>query len=212
MPAAPFRPVVSRGSAPPFLAPASFRSRGWLGLRAAGSSARPAWRPARPLAPRLGLRSEPTRAGPGRPGRARPQPPSVRRPVPAPTRRRVGQLRGPGHHFASGSRRQRYPSATSVLRYSGNFGSVPVPQRKRSRGATSTACGAPSFEKSRRRPTLPGGCPPSTIGAGGLHFRVRNGNGCFPAAIATGNLSKGRSTFKNSIASTSNKDPKPSAD
>ena len=40
----------------------------------------------------------------------------------------------------------------------------------------------------RRRPTLPGGCPPSTIGAGGLHFRVRNGNGCFPAAIATGNL------------------------
>ncbi len=47
---------------------------------------------------------------------------------------------------------------------------------------------APSYEKSRRRPTLPGGCPPSTIGAGGLHFRVRNGNGCFPAAIATGNL------------------------
>ena len=44
------------------------------------------------------------------------------------------------------------------------------------------------FEKSRRRPTLPGGSPPSTIGAGGLHFRVRNGNGCFPAAIATGNL------------------------
>ncbi len=43
-------------------------------------------------------------------------------------------------------------------------------------------------EKSRRRPTLPGGSPPSTIGAGGLHCRVRNGNGCFPAAIATGNL------------------------
>ena len=46
------------------------------------------------------------------------------------------------------------------------------------------------LEKIRRRPTLPGGSPPSTIGAGGLHFRVRNGNGCFPAAIATGNLMK----------------------
>ncbi len=45
-----------------------------------------------------------------------------------------------------------------------------------------------SSEKSRRRPTLPGGYPPSTIGAGGLHYRVRDGNGCFPAAIATGNL------------------------
>jgi hypothetical protein len=37
----------------------------------------------------------------------------------------------------------------------------------------------------RRRPTLPGGLPPSTIGAGGLNFRVRNGYGCDPSAIAT---------------------------
>ena len=40
----------------------------------------------------------------------------------------------------------------------------------------------------RRRPTLPGGLPPSTIGAGELNFRVRDGNGCIPAAMATGNL------------------------
>ncbi len=46
-------------------------------------------------------------------------------------------------------------------------------------------------EKSRRRPTLPGGLPPSTIGAGGLNCRVRNGNGCFPAAMATGNRALG---------------------
>ena len=46
--------------------------------------------------------------------------------------------------------------------------------------------GGPS--RNRRRPTLPGGLPPSTIGAGGLNFRVRNGNGCDPAALATGNL------------------------
>jgi hypothetical protein len=40
----------------------------------------------------------------------------------------------------------------------------------------------------RRRPTLPGGCPPSTIGAGGLNCSVRNGKRCFPAAMTAGNL------------------------
>ena len=40
----------------------------------------------------------------------------------------------------------------------------------------------------RQRPTLPGTHVPSTIGAGGLNFRVRNGNGCDPTAITTGNL------------------------
>ena len=42
--------------------------------------------------------------------------------------------------------------------------------------------------KSRRRPTFPPSCPGSIIGAGGLNFRVRDGNGCFPSAIATGNV------------------------
>ncbi len=37
----------------------------------------------------------------------------------------------------------------------------------------------------RRRPTLPGTLVPSTIGAGGLNFRVRDGNGCDPSAMAT---------------------------
>ena len=41
-------------------------------------------------------------------------------------------------------------------------------------------------EYPRQRPTLPEGLPPSTIGAGGLNGRVRNGNGCVPAAMATG--------------------------
>ena len=40
--------------------------------------------------------------------------------------------------------------------------------------------------KIRRLPTLPGGLPPSTIGAGGLNYCVRNGNRCDPSAIATG--------------------------
>ena len=47
--------------------------------------------------------------------------------------------------------------------------------------------GGHRLEESRRRPTLPGGYPPSTIGAGGLNCRVRNGNGCLSAAMATGN-------------------------
>ena len=40
---------------------------------------------------------------------------------------------------------------------------------------------------SRQRPTLPRSCPRSTIGAGGLNFRVRNGNGWVPPATVTGN-------------------------
>ncbi len=38
----------------------------------------------------------------------------------------------------------------------------------------------------RQRPTLPSGFPESTIGAGGLNCRVRNGYGCGPTATATG--------------------------
>ena len=40
-----------------------------------------------------------------------------------------------------------------------------------------------SAPKSGRRPTLPGACAPSTIGAGGLNFSVRNGKRCTPAAM-----------------------------
>jgi hypothetical protein len=41
-------------------------------------------------------------------------------------------------------------------------------------------------EKNRRRPTLPGPCEPSTIGAERLNCSVRNGKRCFPLAKATG--------------------------
>ena len=51
---------------------------------------------------------------------------------------------------------------------------------------TPAIAGGRHLRKNRRRPTLPGGLPPSTIGAGGLNCRVRNGNGCVPAAMATG--------------------------
>ena len=36
-----------------------------------------------------------------------------------------------------------------------------------------------------QRPILPGPFGPSTIGAGGLNGRVRDGNAWFPSAIAT---------------------------
>src|SRR4029079_6741872 len=45
--------------------------------------------------------------------------------------------------------------------------------------------GGPFSTMFRRRPTLPPSHPGSTIGAGGLHFRVRDGTGCFPSAMAT---------------------------
>ena len=46
--------------------------------------------------------------------------------------------------------------------------------------------GRANQEESRQRPTLPPGRPDSTIGAGGLNGRVRNGNGCGPSAMVTG--------------------------
>src|SRR2546426_3080447 len=45
---------------------------------------------------------------------------------------------------------------------------------------------------SRQRPTLPPSHPGSTIGAGGLNFRVRDGTGCFPSAMATETVFPGR--------------------
>src|SRR5438445_12709310 len=41
---------------------------------------------------------------------------------------------------------------------------------------------------SRQRPTLPHRYQCSTIGPGGLNYRVRNGNGCGPSGIAARNI------------------------
>jgi hypothetical protein len=41
------------------------------------------------------------------------------------------------------------------------------------------------------RPSLPRGCPLSTIGAGGLNDRVREGTGCTPTATDTNHLTSG---------------------
>ena len=70
-------------------------------------------------------------------------------------------------------------------------------ERKKGRPTAGTAL----LSKCRRRPTLPGPFGPSTIGAGGLNFRVRNGNGWFPAAITTGTPVSTR-LLEHSIANT----------
>ena len=57
----------------------------------------------------------------------------------------------------------------------------------------------PSPQDVWRRPTLPGPFGPSTIGAGRLNFRVRNGNGWDPAAMVTKTM---RMLLEHSIAST----------
>ena len=48
-----------------------------------------------------------------------------------------------------------------------------------------TDCIMQSVHRAWQRPTLPGPCGPSTIGAGGLNGRVRDGNAWFPSAIVT---------------------------
>src|SRR5690606_27945604 len=50
--------------------------------------------------------------------------------------------------------------------------------------------GGPQHVECRRRPTLPHPNECSTIGAGGLSFRVRNGTGRSPSAITTDNTIK----------------------
>src|SRR3569623_337575 len=52
-----------------------------------------------------------------------------------------------------------------------------LPQKRKSPGSVRIR----GFKNFRRRPTLPQGFPCSTIGPGGLNFRVRDGIGCDPS-------------------------------
>ena len=53
-------------------------------------------------------------------------------------------------------------------------------------GVPTRDTGRRDIKKIRQRPTLPRGFPRSTIGSGGLNFRVRDGNGWDPSDVATG--------------------------
>ena len=79
--------------------------------------------------------------------------------------------------------------APPLWRFS-SFASSPAPPRPvlspsfRVCGHKKRAASRGGSNEDRRRPTLPGGCPPSTIGAERLNGSVRNGKRCFPLAIS----------------------------
>ena len=100
--------------------------------------------------------------------------------------------------FARVGRVARRTSSTTSRGRSGTFDGVPC-GRPPARGCRDLGMGQASVREteraapagrpvrtmSRQRPTLPPGRPGSTIGAGGLNFRVRDGTGCSPSAMAT---------------------------
>ena len=192
------RPAPRRATPPQVEGPAESgarRRRSRLGRR---SSPRPS-RPSRPPEPRR---------SPSRP--PEPRPPEPRPPRPDRSPPRDGEPLSAGGAMGvdptgraserRGDRRRSDGPTTPALvavghrvgyRATVEAGSGPLvggPRRNRPQNALERGPGAPlaAFEI-RRRPTLPGTLVPSTIGAGGLNFRVQNGNGCDPAAIATEN-------------------------
>ena len=128
--------------------------------------------------PLVGRRVDVERASPALDRRSRP----ARRVVPAgrsSQRARPERSRGPrrGRSPPVVSSSSRGPGIRTMLLPHRDGGEVPKRRR-------APPMGGP-FVRNRRRPTLPGGLPPSTIGANGLNFRVRNGNGCISVAITT---------------------------
>ncbi len=111
--------------------------------------------------------------------------------------RAVVRRAGPSNRRPAARARSRPPSAPSqashARRHTGAYNVKPfrtngVPTHgRRTEGRYQHGSG-PQHEDVRRRPTLPRGPPRSTIGAEGLNFRVRNGTGCFPFAMATETL------------------------
>jgi hypothetical protein len=95
---------------------------------------------------------------------------------------------GPARSSASLPRRAHTPPGLPPTRLAGDQQSCLLMSRfGRARSPRAQKRAAPtggSFNEDRRRPTLPGGCPPSTIGAERLNGSVRNGKRCFPLAIS----------------------------
>jgi hypothetical protein len=140
-----------------------------------------------------GARSRPSTAGrgpraPAAPGPSPPPGEARRRPSPHWTKgtSRSGRRRGVGR-LLDGTR-LRY-SAVPIPPAELGRACQPlprVPDKTASQNANKPRRSGACSKKIRQRPTLPGERSPSTIGAGGLNFRVRNGNGCNSTAIATG--------------------------
>src|SRR5262249_49113502 len=165
--------------------------------------------PARPV-PALPVPRRPAPAPPvPAPARLVPAPPVPARPVPSgpwpaelvsspllrPPALPPGLARRSGGAFphAGAARRTAVPAPASATSnrhppsHSTRGRRVSRHDRRRAEGRYQHGSG-PQREDVRRRPTLPRGPPRSTIGAEGLNFRVRNGTGCFPFAMATETL------------------------
>jgi hypothetical protein len=87
----------------------------------------------------------------------------------------------------------RWPATETrpALPVPGGPGAMPATRRSATQSERPSRALTSLIKKNRRRPTLPGPCGPSTIGAEGLNCSVRNGKRCFPLAKAT---EKGRET------------------
>jgi hypothetical protein len=110
------------------------------------------------------------------------------------SRRRYGRvIGGMSSEYTSSERRLCLSRPCSWLQSTVSQAVCEGNQLSRWNSISSPTCGRalvlqprwPPNRKMRQRPTLPHSLPCSTIGAGGLNDRVRNGNGCGPSAIAT---------------------------
>ena len=86
-------------------------------------------------------------------------------------------------------------TASSVMSH---FAPAPTEHKRERPDSTSRARASCN---SRQRPTLPRGCPRSTIGGRGLNYRVRHGNGCFPSPMTTGKSATGEKPSNSTEAS-----------
>ena len=93
--------------------------------------------------------------------------------------------------------RRRCPSMAAVGNCMAALSSEPSALHKHQRPLRCAQQRAFVFvEYSRQRSTLPCSFPHSTIDGSRLNFRVRNGNGCGPAPMTTGNLLTRPSGFR----------------
>ena len=138
----------------------------------------------RAIRPRPGMDHRYARHHPRRDPRSRPHRRRGHRPRPGGHRRRHDRQPSRASCLPS-----VYPPALAGLGRRRAPRSPPDPaQHKKTLRAITRNGNGPQREDVRRRPTLPPSPPGSTIGAEGLNFRVRNGAGCFPFAMATETL------------------------
>ncbi len=99
------------------------------------------------------------------------------------TRRRQAARSEPRRHGGA-ERRSRRPRRKRALPETGPA-AAPVEARATEKQNGPPKMDGPFVQSIRRRPTLPGPSKPSTIGAEGLNFSVRNGKRCLPLAMTT---------------------------